>query len=79
VESEELPSVISIITVVVDPDEGVPRVDLGSMSPAYAYTMLRSAAEAVYDTIPLPTVISNGEVIADFAWLDNLDDDDDWD
>lgn len=72
---EEIPNVISVITIVVDPDDGLPRIDLGSMSPIYAYTILKTCTDALYSVIPPPTVIWNDEVIADFADL-MLDDDD---
>lgn len=78
---EELPDVIGVITIVVDPDVGKPRLDIGTISPLYAYTILKSAADAVYDIIPSPTVVWNNEVVADFEFVDITDiddDDDDW-
>lgn len=76
---EELPNVISVITIVIDPEKGSPRLDLGSVSPVYAYTILKTAADAVYDVIPSPTVVWDNEIIADFEYIVDDDDEDFWD
>lgn len=72
---DSIENVINVITIVVDPEQGRPRLDIGNISPLAAYTLLQAATDALYDCIPTTSVVFDDEVINEYDFV--IDDDDD--
>lgn len=51
------------IIITYDESSGLPEVDIGSLSPYLAITMLHSAIESLEYLIPAPSVVFKGQIV----------------
>lgn len=71
----ELESQIEVITIVLDPSNPAPQVDLGKVHPVWALSVLRQVIDALEVVAPEPDITYNGELIyTGIAWADDEDD-----
>lgn len=66
---------LTIITITCDNAKKAPIVDLDDCPPIIAIGILQKAIEALEYTIPTPTIIYQGEKIAESVFLEEEDED----
>lgn len=71
---DQVEDTIGVITIVLDPAIGRPRLDIGNMSPLAAYTLLQGAADSLFECIPQPTIVYDGDIINEYNYI--MDDED---
>lgn len=55
---------IEVITIILDPTEMAPRIDLGKIPPHIALAIFNKAAEALEASLPYPTIKYDDVIIA---------------
>lgn len=67
---------IEVITIILDPTEMAPRIDLGRVPPHIALAIFSKAAEALEASLPYPTIRYDDIIIAtDMYSGEEFDDD----
>jgi hypothetical protein len=76
VQHDELESEIQVITIVLDPSNPAPQVDLGKVHPVWALSVLKQIVDALDMVSPEPDITYDNVVIYTGNY-DFLGDDDD--
>lgn len=73
---EDFDTGIEVITIILDPTEMAPRIDLGRIPPHIAIAIFNKAAEALEASLPCPTITYDNMIIAtDLYSGEDFDDD----
>ena len=74
--NEDFDTGIEVITIILDPTEMAPRIDLGRIPPHIAIAIFNKAAEALEASLPYPTITYDNMIIAtDLYSGEDFDDD----
>lgn len=66
---------IQVITIVLDPSNPAPQVDLGKVHPVWALSILRQVTDALDVVSPEPDITYDGDLIyTGISWVDDDDD-----
>jgi hypothetical protein len=63
-DEEDFDTGIEVITIILDPNEMAPRIDLGKVSPHVAINIFNKAVEALEASLPYPTITYDDVIIA---------------
>lgn len=75
IPDHDLEPQIQVITIVIDPSNPAPQVDLGKVHPIWALSILRQVVECLDVVAPEPDITYDGSLIyTGIVWVDDDDD-----